>query len=273
MVKKLYKHEFAAWLRVIVFFWAAVLITACFNRIVQIFETDSIIYKILFVSSCIMYGVSIVVALTAPLIFGIVRFYKNFFTGEGYLTFTLPASKKQLLFVKISTAVCISAISSLVCLLSGLIPMAGEVLVEVWKAAVYIFRDIPVEDARQLVLLSLEFGIWLLLADASNHFFYYTCICIGQTFKKNRILAAVGVYFAFSMLAEAAGTVLSIVFTIVAQLEAFSLWVIEFGKWVNQHPMVFMHSLQWFGILTVVVGVLIDWAICHWVIHKKLNLE
>ena len=273
MVKKLYKHEFAAWLRVIVFFWAAVLISACFNRIVQIFETDSIIYKILFVSSCIMYGVSIAVALTAPMIFGIVRFYKNFFTGEGYLTFTLPATKKQLLFVKISTAVCISAISFLVCLLSGLIPMAGEVLVEVWKAAVYIFRDAPVDDVLQLVLLAVEFCILLLLADAGNHFIYYTCICIGQTFKKNRILAAVGVYFVFYMITQAVGTVLSIVFSIVVQLEPFSQWVMEFGEFVNEHPLVFIHSWQWFCIVMAAVGILIDWAICHWVINKKLNLE
>ena len=80
-------------------------------------------------------------------------------------------------------------------------------------------------------------------------------------------------YFAFSMLAEAVGTVLTIVFSIVAQLESFSLWVIEFGKWVNQHPMVFMHSMMWIGIALTFVGVLIDWAICHWVVHKKLNLE
>ena len=125
MVKKLYKHEFAAWLRVIVFFWAATLLTAGINRIVQIFENDSIIYKILLVSGFVMYFISIFVTLAAPTIFGIVRFYKNFFTGEGYLTFTLPATKKQLLFVKISTAVCMGAASFLVCLLSGCIIMAG----------------------------------------------------------------------------------------------------------------------------------------------------
>ena len=273
MVKKLYKHEFAAWLRVIAFFWAAVLITASVNRIVQIFETDNMIYKILFVSSCILYGISIAVTLAASTVFGIVRFYKNFFSGEGYLTFTLPATKKQLLFVKISTAVCISAISVVVCLLSGLIPMAGEVLTEVWKVVAYIFQDAPVDEVLQLVLLVLEYILWLLIATASGQFFYYLCICIGQLFKKNRVLAAVGVYFAFYMVSQAVATVFSIVFSIVVQLESFSLWVIEFGKWVNQHPMVFMHSGMWIGIALTFVGVLIDWAICHWVINKKLNLE
>jgi hypothetical protein len=61
MVKKLYKHEFAAWLRVIVFFWAATLLTAGINRIVQIFENDSIIYKILLVSGFLMYFISLFV--------------------------------------------------------------------------------------------------------------------------------------------------------------------------------------------------------------------
>ena len=47
MVKKLYKHEFLAWLRVIVIVWGIALLTAGFNRVLQIFENDSIYYGIL----------------------------------------------------------------------------------------------------------------------------------------------------------------------------------------------------------------------------------
>ena len=273
MVKKLYKHEFAAWLRVIVFFWAATLLTAGINRIVQIFENDSIIYKILLVSGFLMYFISLFVTLAAPTIFGIVRFYKNFFTGEGYLTFTLPATKKQLLFVKISTAVCMGAASFLVCLLSGVIIMAGEVLTEVWKAAAYLMKDIPVDDALHLALFILEFLLLMLVADATNHFFYYTCISIGQTFRKNRILAAVGVYFVFYILAQVVSTVATITFTILGELGVLDTMIENLGKLVEAHPLACLHSGMWIGIALTFVGVLIDWAICHWVINKKLNLE
>ena len=273
MVKKLYKHEFAAWLRVIVFFWAATLLTAGINRIVQIFENDSVIYKILLVSSFLMYGIAIFVTLAAPTVFGIVRYYKNFFTGEGYLTFTLPATKKQLLFVKISTAVCVSTASFLVCMLSGCIVMAGQVLTEVWKAAAYLMKDIPTEDGLHLILLVVEFFILMVVADTSNQFFYYTCISIGQTFRKNRILAAVGVYFAFYILSQVLSTVGTITFTVLGEMGALDTMLEGLAKLFDAHPLICLHSSMWITIALTFVGVVIHWAICHWVISKKLNLE
>ena len=273
MVKKLYKHEFAAWLRVILFFWAAPLLTGTINRIVQIFENDSIIYNILLVSSFILYGISILICLAVPTFFGIVRFYKNFFTGEGYLTFTLPATKKQLLFVKISTAVCFSVISFLVCVLSGLIVMAGEVLVEVSKVMPYLLKDVTANDMLHLNVMVVEYLLWMVIATASGHFFYYLCICIGQLFKKNRILAAVGVYFAFYMITQVLSTVFTVVISILAETGALNQLIENLDNLYQNHTIAMFHATLWVGIVVTAVGVLIQWSVCHWVIHKKLNLE
>ena len=48
----------------------------------------------LLVIACVMAIIASAVV-TELLVF--VRFYKNFFTDEGYLTFTLPVSRKDLL--------------------------------------------------------------------------------------------------------------------------------------------------------------------------------
>lgn len=269
MVKKLFKHEFAAWLRIIVFFWGAALLTAAFNRVLQVFESDNVSYDMLMSSGVTLYVIAVLCCMAFPTIFGIVRLYRNFFTGEGYLTFTLPATKAQLLWVKVSTAVCFSALSAVVCLLSGCIIMAGEVFLEVCKAFAYIFKDIPGDVAGHLITWLLELLLCMLMATVGNHLFLYTCVCLGQLFRKNRILAAVGVYFGFYLLSQVLSTIFSI--TLVMQIELG--WLDSLEKFVGAHPLASLHILLLgSAALNAAIGA-VYWLICHWVLRKKLNLE
>lgn len=273
MVRKLQKHERLAWLRVSWIFWCVVLLAAGFNRVIQLFETDSVYYDILFVSSLVLYIVALLACLSFPLIFGVVRFYRNFFTAEGYLTFTLPATQGQLLWVKISTAVCFGIASWIVCAASGCIAMAGEVLAEVWKAAAYLGRSLVTESTAEelahLVGWVLELLLVLLAAEFAGHLFYYTCICIGQLFRKNRVLAAVGVYFGIYVITQILATVAMVVFGMMA---AAGIWD-SIEIWIEAHPIATVHIvLGGSAALTAVTG-LVYYLICHHIIRKKLNLE
>lgn len=269
MVKKLYKHEFLAWLRVILILWGITLLTAVFNRVLQIFETDSIYYSILLGSSILLYVLALLATAATPMIFGSVRFYKNFFTGEGYLTFTLPVTKGQLLWVKISTAVCFAILGTLVCLLSGWIVMAGEVFTEVCKAAAYICKALPADEIGHIIGWLLEFLLLMLVSTFTNHMLYYSCICIGQTFRKNRVLAAVGVYFGFYIISQIFSTALSMVmatFSVTGAMEAI-------GELIAAHPTATVHIvLCGSAALSALLGAAF-WLICHWVLRKRLNLE
>lgn len=269
MVKKLYKHEFLAWLRVIWIVWVITLVSAGFHRVIQLFENDSVYYGILIGSSTLLYVVALLCCIAFSLIFGIVRFYRNFFTGEGYLTFTLPATKAQLLWVKISTAVCFSVVSVVVCVTSGCIVTAGEVFEEVCKAVAYLAKDFTAAEVAHLIGWALEFLLLLLAAEFANHLFYYTCICIGQLFRKNRVLAAVGVYFGFYVISQILSTVGMVVFTMLA---AMDIWEGVF-LWIEGNPEIFIHSfLCGFAVLTALTDLIYYW-ICHHIIRKKLNLE
>ena len=68
----------------------------------------------------------IMVALAFPFVYSVIRFYRNLFTGEGYLSFTLPVTPANHLWVKVVTAVSFSLLSVLVAALSGVIITAGE---------------------------------------------------------------------------------------------------------------------------------------------------
>lgn len=269
MVKKLYKHEFLAWLRVVPIIFGITLLTAAFHRVLQIFETNSVYYNIVNGSAIILFAVSLLVCLAAPIVFGVVRFYKNLFTGEGYLTFTLPVSTTTHLNVKVITTVVFSIASFVVCLLSALIITAGDVFTELWKAFVYIWKLIPKEDAGHLIGYAAEFCVLMIVAMFASVLLYNSCLCIGQLAKKNRILLAVGVYFGYYMLTQFFSTIFIIIFTVLETTDALA----PIYSWVVAHPWASGHiGLCGMIVLDAVLGFIL-WLVCRFILRKKLNLE
>lgn len=269
MVKKLFKHEFLAYARVMAIVYGILLTIATATRIILIFESDTTAYQIISTFSLIIYLVSAVAAALFSTAFGVIRFYKNLFTSEGYLSFTLPVTPSQHITVKAVTAVCVELLSLLVVLLSGCIVTSGEVLVEIWKALIYIWNQLYAQMGFHLVLAGGECLILFLVTSAASFMLYYTCISIGQLSKKNRILAAVGVYFAYYILAQIVSTVVTILISVVATTGAFE----EIFFWVFQHPFASMHLGFWGFILLTSAFVVVEFLIIRAITTKKLNLE
>lgn len=269
MVKKLFKHEYLAWLRVLPIIYGITLVIAAALRIIVIFENDSVYYGIVFGSAVFMFVVAIIACIVSPVIFGIWRFYKNMFTGEGYLTHTLPVTAANHLWAKVITATSFSVISVVVCLLAGMIASIGELLVEIFKAADYILAQIPKEYVGHVAGWVAEYALALLVAVFASHLFYYLCICIGQLFRKNRVLAAVGVYFGFYMITQVISTVLIVVFAVWVESDAWQ----QLLTWIEKHPEPAIHIFL--GGLAVLVAIfaLVYYLICHHIVRKKLNLE
>lgn len=269
MVKKLFKHEFLAWLRIMPVIYGIQLVVAAINRGIQLFESDSVYYSIISASAMVMYVVILMVGIAAPQVFGVTRFYKNLFSGEGYLSFTLPVTTDAHLWVKVLTAVCFSVVSALVAALSAVIITSGELLSEICKAFTYLVGTIPQEIAVHLVFYALELVLMLLVAEMGGYLLYYTCICIGQLFRKNRILAAVGVYFGIYVITQILSTVMSVIFIVLeasGQMEKIYTLIFE-NIFVTGHIMLC-------GVL-VLSGVmaLVSYLVCRTIIRKKLNLE
>lgn len=269
MVKKLFKHEFKAWLRVVPIIFGITLITAAFHRVLQFFETDSVYYNIVNVSALVLYFVSLMAALAAPTIFGIVRFYKNLFTGEGYLSFTLPVKTTTHLNVKVLTTVVFSVAGFVVCLLSACIITAGDVFTELWKAFFYLWKQIPAEDARHLIGYAAEFCVLLVVALFASALLYNSCLCIGQLAKKNRILLAVGTYFIYYFITQIFGTIFVIAFTVLETTDALTV-VYDF---ISAHPWASIHIGICGAILLDAALAFVFWLICRFILRKKLNLE
>lgn len=269
MVKKLYKHEFLAWLRVMPLIFGILLAVAGVNRVIQFFESDATYYTIINVSGIIMYVIALLVCLAAPIVFGVTRYYKNLFTGEGYLTFTLPVSTTQHLWTKTLTALCFSVASLLVALLSVVIITAGDMFNELCLAGSYILRHIPEEISGHFIGWVAEFIVLLLAAFLYSHLMFSCCVSVGQLFRKNRVLASVGAYFAYYIITQVFGTIFII---LMVALENTQLMA-DISMFIDNHPYATVH-IALCG-LTVFYGIICAafFLISRYVIRRRLNLE
>lgn len=265
MVKKLFKHELNAYWRIMLPMWGILLAIALFGRIIQFFEFDHFVYDIVNGSSILFYGIGVAVALVFPVVFAIIRFYKNLFTGEGYLSFTLPVTVSQHIVVKVLGALVMALLSLVAALVSLCVITAGDVLVELWKAGVYILNYLNGQIGAHLWWFMLEFVVLLLVALVGQALYYDTCISIGQLFRKNRVLAAVGVYFGFYMIAQ-------VISTIVVIIAMFMDWS-ALALWVEKHPYITIHGVMCSSILLSIVFCVAEYLVTYFIIRRRLNLE
>jgi len=173
----------------------------------------------------------------------------------------------------VSTAVCFSFFSFLVVLLSGTVLMSGEVLTEVFKAAGYLWKklveNIPGEWVPHVIGYLLEFVIIFVLGLFGTHLLYESCICMGQRFRKNWVLAAVGIYFGYQLITQIFSTVVSVVFTVLGVTGVMD----KIAEFAAEHPFGTIHMvLCGIGLFSLLLDIGF-WFICHGTVRKRLNLE
>ena len=273
MVKKLFKHEFLAYARVMSVVYIILLTIATAGRVIQFFENDSIPYTIISTISGITYGFSVFAVFAFAFVMGIIRFYKNLFTSEGYLSFTLPVTASQHIVVKAVTAISVELVTLVVVLLSGCILAAGEMLVEIWKALRYILEKIFELAGAHTVIIGGELAILLLLELFAGIMLYYAFISIGQLFKKNRILAAVGAYFVYYIITQIVSTVLFISLSLIATTNFFGDFIFRLINQVTLHPYASIHFGIWLIVLLQAIFIWIEFLVVKKILTKKLNLE
>ena len=269
MVTKLYKYEFLHYVKSLLPFWLIIPIIAIVNRVIQLFETNNAIFKLIFGSSIVTFVIAIAVALVMNVITAITRFYKNLFTAEGYLTMTLPVTVTQHILVKITTAVLFTILTVINVIISLCIVSSGELLVEIIKAIAYTFDAAFKHMGADLILLIIEFIVAMLLGLFTSLFTFYTCITVGQLAKKNRVLMAFGVYFGLSFLSQIFATAMSISFAVAPDFYE------NLARFIEQNftGIQVAHLALIFSIIVYLIGSVIHFFISKFIMSKKLNLE
>lgn len=134
------------------------------------------------------------------------RFYKNKFTDEGYLTFTLPAKSWQILLASMVN-IAIWMVIITVVLGAGIVIMLGiglaEQWEEIWELEKMIFEGL--DDIMDMTAQLVSSAI----SAVANIAVVLCCITVGATIaKKHKILAAIGIYYGASVLQNMISSIL-----------------------------------------------------------------
>ena len=270
MVKKLFKYEFFSYARTLLPINLILIGISIMGRLIQFLENDGIPYRILFNSTQLAVGIAITASLLLTFVIAIVRFYRNLFGAEGYLSFTLPVTPAQHIWVKLATASLFLVITVFSILLSLAIMTAGEYLVEIFKAIGYLLKQFFDYLKADTVFYLLEFLLALAVSVAYSYLLFYTCIAIGQRSKKNRILMAGLAYFVFYMIGQAIATVLII---ILAILDSSTELLYHTLCWIVKNPIPSVHIVFIASIVIYAALSVACFCFTHYTVKHKLNLE
>lgn len=269
MVKKLIKHEFMALARMLVPMYVIILGLSILTRAIVFFETDSIVYDIISTSVIIMLCISIGVSLVYTVVAGIIRFYRNLFSKEGYLTFTLPVSTEAHLLTKLFAAA-VSYIASFAVIFAAFsIATSGELLVEIFKAAGFLMGKASSALGADFTFYVIEFILLSLVSICTSYMLFYACMCIGQLAKRSRVLLALGIYFGYYYLTQIIATIGMITLSLVEDTKFFS----DIINWIELNPTETVHIALVGGLVIEAILGGVYYLIAHTIMKKKLNLE
>ncbi len=234
MFAKLLKHEFRSNGRVLSLLTAALLGLALMDvAVVRILvnygdqwaNSDNLLLQLLLTPLTAMLSLSalaLVIYILAVQILLIVRFYRNKFTDEGYLTFTLPVTAKQIFWSSYLHMLFWLVVSVLAAFLAVFVVVLfgtareGLINTEIFAVLARIFESITLLPWEEVFADFKTMGVFYLLNAAIQPFYYIlipmVCLTIGAVLaKKHKILAAFGIYYVINWISGTAGSVLSMI--------------------------------------------------------------
>jgi hypothetical protein len=268
----MFKYEFQATGRILLPLNLIMLIVTFLGRITIFVEhtvipdDDTILDTLL----TTFYFVMIIALGVVTLVILVRRFYKNLFTDEGYLSFTLPVSPLAHLNVKLFTAFAWDIIGSITFVLSILILTADTELfsdiMQAWPNIVSTLETVgmPVgSTAAWLIAILLVGSLTTILS-------FYCAIVIGQMFNRHRVAAAVVTYVIIYIINQ-------IIATVVMSISAISLIDDSYTYLVGSSQIqvlvqAYRGMLLASILISLVMGV-IYYVVTYVLMSRKLNLE
>lgn len=277
MLKKLLRYDFKAVLK---YWWIAALSSVVLSLgggwCITIFNSDKILPEALYILATLLMiivvlGFAAFMLLSVILIFS--RFYKNFFTDEGYLTFTLPVKRTQLLNSKLIVSTATSLLTGIVFIIDILIMLCvafhEDIFTkEFWHSFVNeflleLFRD---EYIGYYVLWLIEVLALFVLYTIFTTLFMFCCITVASIItKKAKVITAIGIYYGANS-----------IFSFIVQM--FYLFGIEsISSWLYDLPNEIVITAISLVLLCLILFMAIFCGILYllqyWMLDRKLNLS
>ncbi len=274
MLGKLIKHETRATSRIFLPLYGALLILTIFTKLVMAIGapdffsetvTSNKVAEIILGISFTLYFILIVGISVMTLVMIIQRFYKNLFTDEGYLMFSLPVKTWELVLSKLRVGMSWSAVCTIMIVLTFFIFSLGYFsMMELSQSIRSAYSMFYLQTGMELNLFMAELILFILVQTVASILMIYVSIAIGQLFNQHRIIAAFGAYIVITIAIQIIMSIFMAVFAI-GNLENAIL---------NGSDA--MTTVQWLingsTVLNVVMGIGFYYGTLI-IMKKRLNLE
>lgn len=240
-----------------------------------------------------MYFVYICIALYAIMIYFAIRFYKNMYTDEGYLSHTLPVKPSAHIFSK-------TLVSGTWYIGSTILMLASMIwLLSSFVSTIFTSAGMTPADMATLKAYGLDFSLshfaeafnsissipfWLfamllvltgLFSCYSSMLIIYVCISIGQLFKKHKVIASILTYLVVTTILSTVLTIAMIPVSFSMMLNGNYLVLMESADPVTimVAPYAMMAPLFIISVICTIVFSAVSYFVTEYIMRRKLNLD
>ena len=213
MFLKLFKYDFLAIIKKIVYYYIVLVAVAIFAKIVDLILQNTRFHEISNLTG-FLYFMILVVGLLVALVLCMVRYYKNMLSDQGYLTHTLPVKRSQILLAKLLATLAIEFITIIVMLISIMI-YSFDILYDIVNFVRVFFVNAEINSDTYHIVYILLFAVLLLIIQGVYNVAYVAlCLTLGACHNKNKLAMAfvyyMGINFALQILSIVGSIVLII---------------------------------------------------------------
>ncbi len=275
MLKKLLKYDWK-------FFWKVpavinlgigiLTLLGVMSMVSPLWTIDSSPIEALLGTSLFFYYIALFAGSIGVSVYAAIRFYKNIYTDEGYLTNTLPVTPRLIILSKL-------LVSSLWNLITGFVILSSVAIL--LTAGEFIYLDLDVVTVFSWIPYVWD-GFWALLADYGLHpfavaflgFLYiissslfnmlliYAAISLGQMFPRHKIMGAIFWYILEYVIIQFGSTIL--------------ISIVTFGYYnyiTSDTLFPSLYTLLVGSILLTLAGCAGLYFISEYMLAKKLDLD
>ena len=187
-----------------------------------------------------------------------VRFYNNFYTDEGYLTFTLPVKRNTLLLSKsLGAMICLVAYAVVAVICVFVFLMFGDFDVNIFEEIRFIWNGIYQETGAMTFVYCAELVLVLLCQLFFAISMLQFAITVGNSIaKKARVIVSIAVFYVASVIAS----------FIIPDITLFDSFGEITSEWASAA------ALLIFALISFTVGLVLYYLTLDR-ISRKLNLD
>ena len=284
MLGKLLKHEWRAVWKVPTLLIGVLMIIAAVAGLtfaLPIWDSEWIGLPLSGVMMIMMFYFAMIATGVGIMIYFAVRYYKNMYTDEGYLTHTLPVTARLLLLNKVITMTAWNLIAGAavivsICVFGGvtllaLIPKDGSYARELVEAFVQLPSALKelwyMPELRGINGFFASIIFLVFTSSFSGTMMIIGSINLGQMVRRHRILGAVGAYFGINCAVQFFSTIIIMPFMMMNINNAFDDMYVETSPFPIMTPMYVMIGVISLGIA---IGL---YFMSEYLVRRRLELE